>query len=123
MIELSSPEPLGDTAGEVQLIRGGTAEPALRRPLKLRTREDDKSIVVAEATLDLSALPPGSYTASAVIQKNGAPIARVSRVFEILAGHRAGTCAGFRLRHDGSARNGARARCGARAWRGNTVEP
>jgi VWFA-related protein len=86
MIELSSPEPLGDTAGEVQLIRGGTAEPALRRPLKLRTRADDKSIVVAEATLDLSALPPGSYTASAVIQKNGAPIARVSRVFEILPG-------------------------------------
>ncbi len=86
MIELSSPEPLGDTAGEVQLIRGGTAEPALRRPLKLRTRDDDKSIVVAEATLDLSALPPGPYTASAVIQKNGAPIARVSRVFEILPG-------------------------------------
>lgn len=87
MIELSSSEPLGDTGGEVQLIRGGTATPALSRPLKLRTRDDDKSIVVAEATLDLATLPPGPYTASAVIQKGGAPIARVSRVFEVLPGN------------------------------------
>jgi VWFA-related protein len=86
MIELSSSEPLGDTGGEVQVIRGGTTTPALRRPLRLRTREDDKGIVVAEALLDMTTLPPGPYTASAIIQKNGAPIARVSRVFEILPG-------------------------------------
>src|SRR5262249_1970840 len=78
MIELSSSESLTDTGGEVQLIRGGTATPALSRPLKLRTREDDKSIVVAEAALDLTGVPPGPYTASAVIQKGGTPIARVS---------------------------------------------
>ncbi|HEY2432416.1 MAG TPA: VWA domain-containing protein [Vicinamibacterales bacterium] len=86
MIELSSSEPLGETGGEVQIIRGGTATPALRRPLKLRTRDDDKSIVVAEAALDLTTLEPGPYTASAVIQKGGAAIARVSRVFEIVPG-------------------------------------
>jgi VWFA-related protein len=86
MIELSSGEPLSDVGGEVQLIRGGTAVPAVTRPLRLRTREDDKSIIVAEATLDLTSLAPGPYTASAVIQKGGQPIARVSRVFEIMPG-------------------------------------
>lgn len=86
MIELSSSESLADTGGEILLIRGGTADPIARRPLTLRTRDDDKSIVVAEAALDLKSLPPGLYTASAVLQKGGAPIARVSRVFEVLAG-------------------------------------
>jgi VWFA-related protein len=86
MIELSSPEPLGDAGGEVLIVKGGTATPALRAPLKLRTRDDDKSIVVAEAALDLTSLAPGPYTASVVLQKNGAPIARVSRVFEIEPG-------------------------------------
>ena len=86
MIELSSGEPLGDTGGTLQLTRVGATEPALRRPLVLRTRADDKSIVIAEAALDLSSVPPGTYTASAILERGGAAIGRVSRVFDILPG-------------------------------------
>jgi VWFA-related protein len=86
MIELSSAEPLGDTTGQVQLTRAGTANAALTFPLKLRVREDDKSIVVAEGPLDSSSLAPGIYTASVVLARAGAPMARVSRVLEIVAG-------------------------------------
>ena len=86
MIELSSGEPLADTGGTLQLTRAGATEPALRRPLVLRTRADDKSIVIAETVLDLSSVPPGTYTASAIIERGGAPIGRVSRVFDVLPG-------------------------------------
>jgi VWFA-related protein len=86
MIELSSGESLADTGGTLQLTRAGAAEPALRRPLVLRTRADDKSIVIAEAALDLSSVPPGTYTASAILARAGAPVGRVSRVIAVLAG-------------------------------------
>ncbi|HMC76679.1 MAG TPA: VWA domain-containing protein, partial [Vicinamibacterales bacterium] len=86
MIELSSGESLADTGGTVQLTRAGGTEPALRRPLVLRTRADDKSIVVAEAVLDLSAVPPGTYTASAILTRGGTPVGRVSRVIDVLPG-------------------------------------
>lgn len=86
MIELSSGESLADTTGLLQLTRSGTAEPALTRSLDLRTRDDDKSIVVAEAPLDSSSLPPGTYTASAVLAQGGAPFARVTRVIDIVPG-------------------------------------
>src|SRR5204862_1805517 len=52
----------------------------------LRTRADDKSIVVAEAVLDLSAVPPGTYTASAILTRGGTPVGRVSRVIDVLPG-------------------------------------
>jgi VWFA-related protein len=86
MIELSSGEPLGDTGGTLQLTRTGATEPALRRPLVLRTRADDKSIVIAETVLDLSSVPPGTYTASAILERGGTPFGRVSRMFDVLPG-------------------------------------
>lgn len=86
MIELSSGAPLTDTTGYLLLVKAGATEPALRRPLLLRTRSDDKTIVVAEAKLDLSSVPPGSYAASAVLERAGTPFARVSRTFEVVAG-------------------------------------
>ena len=86
MIELSSSAPLADTTGFLQIVAAGGTTPALRRPLQLRTRADDKSIVVGEATLDLSLVPPGTYTASAVLERGGAGFARVSRVFDVLPG-------------------------------------
>ena len=86
MIELSSGEPLADAGGTLQLSRVGSTEVALSRPLVLRTRAEDKSIVIAEAVLDLSSVPPGTYTASAILTRGGAPVGRVSRVFEVLPG-------------------------------------
>src|SRR3954470_6748953 len=86
MIELSSSESLADTTGYLQLVPAGGTAPALRRPLPLRTRADDKSIVVGEAALDLSSLAPGTYTASAVLERAGAAFARVSRLVDVVPG-------------------------------------
>jgi VWFA-related protein len=86
MIELSSSETLSATTGFLSVTRAGTTEPALRQPLILRTRADDKSVVIAEAAADLSSLTAGTYTASAVVEREGAQVARVSRVFEVVAG-------------------------------------
>lgn len=84
MIEMTSSEVLTDTKGVVLLSRAGSTDPVARVPLKLRTRSDDKSIVVGEAALDLTALPPGAYTASALLDRAGTPFMRVSRMFEVL---------------------------------------
>jgi hypothetical protein len=86
MIELSSGETLAGTTGVFQLTRAGTADPALTLPLELRPREQDKSVVIAEALLDWSSLAGGTYTASAVFSRAGAPFARVSRIVEVVPG-------------------------------------
>lgn len=86
MIEVSSSEPLADTTGTLLITRGGTTQPAIRVPLVLRTRADDKSVVIAESPIDLSPVPPGVYTASAVLAQGGKPVAQVNRVFEVTAG-------------------------------------
>ena len=86
MIELSSAEPLQDVRATVQVTRSGSTAPEVRAPLLLRTRTDDSSVVVAEGRLDLSALEPGSYSASAVLERDGKPFARISRTIEVEAG-------------------------------------
>ena len=86
MIELSSAEPLTGTTGVVELTRGGTAQPAVQRALELRARANDATIVAAQASLDLSGLAPGTYTASAVLARDGQPFARVSRLVEVVPG-------------------------------------
>ena len=86
MIELSSSGSLAETTGFLQIVPAGGSVPALRRPLELRTRADDKSIVIGEAALDLSSVAPGTYTASAVLERAGVGFARVSRVFDVVPG-------------------------------------
>ena len=86
MVELSSSESLAGTAGVVEFVRAGTAQPALRQALELRARPKDASIVVAQAALDLSELAPGTYMASAVLDRGGKPFARISRLVEVAAG-------------------------------------
>ena len=93
MIELSSDEPLSDATATLRLMRGGAAEAAQTSPLTLRTRDDDKSIVVGEARIDSAALTPGIYTASVILARGGSPIARVSRVFEVTPGAAAASSA------------------------------
>jgi hypothetical protein len=88
MIEISSSEPLAETTGTLLITRGGTAQPTVRVPLVLRTRTDDKSIVIAESPIDLSALATGVYTASAVLVRGGNPVTQVNRVFDVTPGTR-----------------------------------
>ena len=97
MIEISSAEPLGDMAGKLELTRGGTAHPAWRGPLALRTRADDKSIVVAESAPNLSSLAPGIYTASVVLARAGT----------LGQPRRPGVRGHARRRDDGASRDGA----------------
>ena len=86
MIELSSAEPLVGTNGVVELTRAGTAQPAVKATLELRTRAKDTTVVAGQASLDLSGLAPGTYMASAVLDRGGQPFARISRLVEVTAG-------------------------------------
>ena len=82
LIEMSSSEPLAGTTGVVELTRAGTAQPALQSALELRARAKDTTVVAAQAALDLSALTPGTYMASAVLARGGQPFARISRIVD-----------------------------------------
>jgi VWFA-related protein len=86
MIELSSSEPLGGTTAIVELTPVGGSQLASRTTLHLRARERNAMVVVAEAPLDLSALAPGSYKASVVLEKSGNAFGRISRMVEVVAG-------------------------------------
>jgi hypothetical protein len=86
LLELSSTESLTGTTGTIELTRAGTAQPALRRPLELRARPRDATIVVAQAALELSDLAPGIYMASAILDRGGNAFARISRVVEVIPG-------------------------------------
>ena len=86
LIELSSAEPLLGTTGVVELTRAGTAQPAVKGTLELRTRAKDTTVVAAQASLDLSGLAPGTYLASAVLDRGGQPFARISRLVEVTPG-------------------------------------
>jgi hypothetical protein len=86
MVELSASQPLSDLTGFVMLVPAAGGEPAARAPLAFRTRSDDKGVVLAEAAIDLAAVPPGRYTASAIIEQAGKPIGRISRRVEVIPG-------------------------------------
>jgi VWFA-related protein len=96
-LELSSAIDPATIKGELQLIKGGTAAPALTVPLAVRTPSTAPSspskdsaipaISVLQATATIAGLLPGRYTASAVVQSGGQPLARVSRVIDITEGH------------------------------------
>lgn len=86
MIEVSSPESLAGATGVVELTRLGATQAAITQPLELRTSEAKTTVVIAQAALDLSMLPPGMYRASAVLVQNGRTFARVSRMVEVTPG-------------------------------------
>jgi VWFA-related protein len=86
LIELTSSETLAGTTGVLELTPAGAAAPIARLPFVLRTRRDDKRVVLAEAALEPRSLAPGTYTASAVLANGGGPFARISRIFQVDAG-------------------------------------
>ena len=91
MLELSSNEPLTATTGAVELTRAGTTKPALRGDMVLGARASDKTIVIAQSTLDLSTLEPGTYMTSAVLSRAAQPFARVSRLVDVVPGEATAT--------------------------------
>ena len=86
LLELSSAEPLTGTTGVVELTRAGTAQPAVRGILELRAQARNDAVVAGQARLDLSGLVPGTYMASAVLDRRGTPFARISRLVEVVPG-------------------------------------
>jgi VWFA-related protein len=86
MIELTSSESIADAGATLQLVPVGATTAAAQAPMKLRTRADDKSVVIAEAALDLHAVPPGVYAASALLTRGGTAVSRVSRMITIVPG-------------------------------------
>ena len=85
LIELSSADSLDGVTGRVELTRAG-ATAVTASAFELHVRETDKRIVVAEARLDLSAVPPARYTASALFTRDGTTFAKVSRTVDIVPG-------------------------------------
>ena len=57
----------------------------------LGARASDKTIVIAQSTLDLSTLEPGTYMTSAVLSRAGQPFARVSRLVDVVPGEATAT--------------------------------
>jgi hypothetical protein len=83
ILEISG-DPPAELRGTLQLIRGGTARSLLNVPLSVRPAASAGPSVL-QARAALGAIPPGRYTASAVLESAGQPFARVSRVIDITA--------------------------------------
>ncbi len=68
-----------DLTVEFRVKGGARGDVLLRAEAAMTPRGDDR--VAAETTIDLSALPPGTYTAVAALGRGGQAIGEVSRLF------------------------------------------
>jgi hypothetical protein len=75
---------LEKTRVAMAIVPAGASEP-IRRVLMAARGGASAVIVLAEAQIDTTALPPGRYTASAIALVDEQPVGRVSRAFEIVA--------------------------------------
>ena len=75
---------LEKTRVAMELIPAGAPEPA-RRVLMASVSGPSSVVLLAEAQIDTTALPPGRYTASAIALVDTRAVGRVSRVFELVA--------------------------------------
>jgi VWFA-related protein len=80
--------------GSLQLIPPGTARSALTLPLSVRPGASEGLPAILQARGSLATVPPGRYTASAVLSIDGQPLARVNRLIEIAGPLRPQTAAG-----------------------------
>jgi VWFA-related protein len=83
MLEVSGGMP-ADLKGTLQLIRSGTARSILNVPLSIRPAKAGGGPDVLQARAPLAAVAPGRYTASAALESGGVPLARISRIIEII---------------------------------------
>jgi hypothetical protein len=75
---------LEKTRVALEIIPAGAPEP-LRRVLMAARSGASSVVLLAEAQLDTTALPPGRYTASAIALVDTEAVGRVSRAFEVVA--------------------------------------
>ena len=75
---------LEKTRVAMEILPAGAAEPTRRLLMAMRGGAS-ALVVLAEAQIDTTALPPGRYTASAIALVDAQPVGRVSRVFEVVA--------------------------------------
>lgn len=68
----------------LEILPAGAAEPT-RRVLMAARGGASAVVVLAEAQIDTTTLPPGRYTASAIALIDAQPVGRVSRAFEVVA--------------------------------------
>lgn len=80
----SNVEGLARARAVIEIIPGGTAEPVQRHLMAVRSGAIP-TILLHEARLNIGALAPGRYTASVTVVVDEAPLARVIRVFEVMA--------------------------------------
>jgi VWFA-related protein len=81
----SNVEELARARGVLEIIPGGTAVPVQRHLMAARSGPID-TILLHEARIDTTALAPGRYSASVLLQLDGQQLARVVRLFEIAGG-------------------------------------
>ena len=72
-----------DRAELILQLASDVASKPLSTPMTL-IGSADVPIRAAKATLEIGALPPGRYTASAVLHIAGKPVGKVSRAVEIV---------------------------------------
>ena len=82
MLEVT-PESGVSLGGTLQLVPGGSARSVLNTPLTVRPASSPGAPATLEASATLAAVPPGRYTASAVIAVGG-QLTQISRVIEII---------------------------------------
>jgi len=69
--------------GTLELIPGGSARAVFRAPFAVRPAASAGAPVTLETQAPLTGVPPGRYTAVAVLNVSGQPMTRVDRVIEI----------------------------------------
>jgi hypothetical protein len=67
----------------LEVYRLGSAEADVRLLMASRSGTS-AAVLLSEARIDTTALPPGRYMASAIPLVDGKPTGRVSRVFEVI---------------------------------------
>jgi hypothetical protein len=77
------PEKLAATRVALEIVPAGSAEPVQRLLMAARSAEAS-AVLTNEAQVNMTALVPGRYTASAIVLVNSEPVGRVSRVFEVV---------------------------------------
>jgi VWFA-related protein len=79
------PEQLAKSRVALEVIPAGAPEPVTRVLMAARSSGSDV-VLLNEARLDTTQIPPGRYTVSAVVLLDAQPVGRVSRVIEIVSG-------------------------------------
>jgi VWFA-related protein len=74
---------LEQTRIAMEIVPAEGGEPVQR--LLMASRSASDALLLSEAQIDTSALPPGRYIASAIALLDTQPVGRVSRVFEVVA--------------------------------------